>query len=149
MPTWSVISNNSSWKYRVRLAASRDRIQYPNAILHHQQQHSSKRNCCWIALFHRVLEELDSWLLIKIFIFTNSHNVWYNDTQKTKLCLYIDDFIVQYFLKEDVTHPKEVLEDKYIVTTDFSGTYFCGLDLQWDYVSGWVDISMLIFFNYV
>ena len=54
----------------------------------------------------------------------------------------MDDFGVQYFSKDDANHLIHVLQQKYIVTTDFKGKNFCGLDLTWDYVNGWVDIAM-------
>ena len=38
------------------------------------------------------------------------------------------------------------LQHKYVVTTDFTGKNFCGLNIEWDYVNGWVDILMT---NYV
>ena len=69
-------------------------------------------------------------------------NIWYHTERKTKFCLCVDDFGVQYFSKDDANHLIASLQEKYIVTTDFSGTNFCGLDIIWDYTNGWVDISM-------
>ena len=49
---------------------------------------------------------------------------------------------MQYFNKKDAEHLINTLQHKYVVTTDFNGKTFCGLDIEWDYVNGWVDISM-------
>ena len=72
-----------------------------------------------------------------------AQNIWYHTTKKTKFCLCVDDFGVQYFSQDDINHLINALQDKYIVTTDFSGNNFCGLDIKWNYVNGWVDISMI------
>ena len=69
-------------------------------------------------------------------------NIWSHTERKTKFCLCVDDFGVQYFCKEDANHLINALQQKYIVTTDFTGRNFCGLDITWDYVNGWVDIAM-------
>ena len=54
----------------------------------------------------------------------------------------MDDFGVQYFSIDDAQHLINSLQDKYTITKDFSGRNFCGLHLKWDYVNGWVDVSM-------
>ena len=74
-------------------------------------------------------------------------NIWAHETCKTKFCLCVDDFGVQYFSQEDVEHLLQALQDKYIIAKDFSGKIFCGLDITWDYVNGWVNISMKNYIN--
>ena len=59
-----------------------------------------------------------------------AQNIWYHETKRTKFCLCVDDFGVQYFSKEDITHLINALQDKYMITTDFSGKNFCGLDIH-------------------
>ena len=53
-------------------------------------------------------------------------NIWSHQDRRTKFCLCVDDFSVQYFCKEDADHLIKVLQEKYIVTTDFTGKKFCG-----------------------
>ena len=48
----------------------------------------------------------------------------------------VDDFGVQYFSKDDTEHLISALQEKCIVTTDYKGNNFCGLDIKWDYVNG-------------
>ena len=43
---------------------------------------------------------------------------------------------------EDSQHLIKSLQDKYTITKDFVGKKICGLDLKWDYINGWVDVSM-------
>ena len=69
-------------------------------------------------------------------------NIWSHKTRKTKFCLCVDDFGVQNFSKDDATHLIQALQEKYIVTTDFSGKNFYGLDITWNYTNGYVDITM-------
>ena len=71
-----------------------------------------------------------------------AQNILHHNTRKKFFCLCVDDFGVQYFNKKDAEHLINTLQHKYVVTTDFNGKTFCGLDIEWDYVNGWVDISM-------
>jgi len=69
-------------------------------------------------------------------------NIWSHSDRKTKFCLCVDDFGVQYFNDDDANHLIHALKKKYDITIDRSGKNFCGLHLEWDYAKGWVDISM-------
>ena len=69
-------------------------------------------------------------------------NIWSHETRKTKFCLCVDDFGVQYFSEQDAQHLMKALKNKYDITVDKKGTNFCGLNLNWNYTHGYVDISM-------
>ena len=69
-------------------------------------------------------------------------NIWKHESRKTKFCLCVDDFGIQYFNNDDANHLIESLKAKYQITIDKQGKNFCGLNLNWDYSNGWVDISM-------
>ncbi len=69
-------------------------------------------------------------------------NIWTHTSRRTKFCLCVDDFGVQYFNDQDADHLIQALRDKYEITIDKTGQKFCGLHLDWDYTNGWVDISM-------
>ena len=71
-----------------------------------------------------------------------AHNIWSHTSRKTKFCLCVDDFGVQYFSERDAQHLISALRDKYDITVDKKGTHFCGLNLAWNYTHGYVDISM-------
>jgi len=59
----------------------------------------------------------------------------------------VDDFGVKYFEIEDVYHLKETLEKIYTTKIDWSGANFLGLQLDWNYDRGYVDISMPQYIN--
>ena len=69
-------------------------------------------------------------------------NIWRHETRKTKFCLCVDDFGIQYFNKDDADHLINALQAKYIITIDTKGKKFCGLNIDWNYTNGWVTISM-------
>ena len=73
---------------------------------------------------------------------TQSPNIWYHHTRRTKFILCVDDFGVKYYSQEDVEHLKSALQQVYDVTTDYTGQNYCGLSLAWNYQAGHVDVSM-------
>ena len=54
----------------------------------------------------------------------------------------MDDFGIQYFNKDDADHLINALQSKYIITIATKGKKICGLNIDWNYTNGWVDISM-------
>ena len=69
-------------------------------------------------------------------------NIWSHTTRKTKFCLCVDGFGVQYFSKEDTTHLIQAPQEIIFNSTDFTGKKFCGLDITCNYTHGYVDITM-------
>lgn len=65
-----------------------------------------------------------------------------HQTRPISFCLVVDDFGVKYVGEEHAQHLIHVLEQKYIITTDWSGDLYVGLHLDWDYTYRTVDISM-------
>lgn len=57
-------------------------------------------------------------------------------------CLVVDDFGVHYVGREHAEHLLSALQDKYTVTTDWSGRKYLGLTLDWNYEDRHVDLSM-------
>ena len=54
-------------------------------------------------------------------------------TQPVAFCLVVDDFGVKYVGKEHAKHLIQTLQDvNYKITTDWDGTNFCGMTLDWD-----------------
>ena len=62
--------------------------------------------------------------------------IWKHSTRKTKFCLCVDDFGVQYFNEDDANHLIQALKEKYEIMVDFKGNNFCGLHLEWNYTNG-------------
>ena len=72
----------------------------------------------------------------------HAQNIWAHKTRRTKFCLYVDDFGIKYYSRDDAEHLISALKDAYTVTVDNTGGNFCGLHLEWNYTEGYVDISM-------
>ena len=72
----------------------------------------------------------------------NTVGMWKHKTKPISFCLCVDDFGIKYTNKKDAEHLLETLKTKYTVTTDWSGSNYCGLTIQWDYRNRHVDISM-------
>ena len=68
--------------------------------------------------------------------------LWQHKTRRTRFCLCVDDFGIKVFNKADAQHLLEALQSHYTITTDWTGSDYCGLHLKWDYDAGHVDISM-------
>ena len=66
-----------------------------------------------------------------------------HETRPVAFCLVVDDFGVKYVGKENAEHLINTLQDAdYVITKDWEGTKFCGIDLKWDYINRTLDISM-------
>ena len=69
-------------------------------------------------------------------------NIWTHDSLQTKFCLCVDDFGVKYTSTQDAYHLIESLQNYYDITIDWGGSNFCGLNIDWHYKNGYVDIYM-------
>jgi hypothetical protein len=54
----------------------------------------------------------------------------------------VDDFGVKYVGREHAEHLMACIKKKYNISSDWNGTDYCGLTLDWDYKSRTVDLSM-------
>jgi hypothetical protein len=54
----------------------------------------------------------------------------------------VDDFGVKYVGKEHTEHLIKALQETYEKSIDWSGSLYCGITLEWDYVKRTVDMSM-------
>jgi hypothetical protein len=68
--------------------------------------------------------------------------LWKHETRRTTFTLVVDDFGVQYFNKEDADHLISSIEANYPVKTDWTGSKYIGIDLDWDYTKREVKLSM-------
>jgi hypothetical protein len=71
-----------------------------------------------------------------------THGLWRHKTRPIVFTLVVDDFGVKYVDEGDVQHLLNALEEYYKVSTDWSGTQYCGLTLEWDYEKRTCDVSM-------
>ena len=66
-------------------------------------------------------------------------------THKTRpiwFTLTIDDFGVKYIGKEHAEHLMSVLKQHYKMEEDWKGELYCGISIKWNYIKGYVDVSM-------
>ena len=71
-----------------------------------------------------------------------SNGLWKHKTRPTIFALCVDDFGVKYFSRNDAEHLLNALREHYEISVDWKGTNYCGLTLDWNYLQGYVDISM-------
>ena len=81
--------------------------------------------------------------------------LWRHKWRPVTFVLIVDDFGIQYVQKRHADHLLEALQQDYKVTTDWTGTKFAGIDIEWDYkkrtcrlsMKGYID-EMLLKYNH-
>ena len=68
--------------------------------------------------------------------------LWKHKTRPIQFALTVDDFGVKYVGREHALHLKQVLEEHYKVTSDWTGTRYIGIHLHWDYDHNQVHLYM-------
>ena len=68
--------------------------------------------------------------------------MWHHKSRPTKFCLCVDDFGIKYWSKKDAEHLCEAIGSNFRYTVDYEGKNYCGLNIQWNYKRGYVDIEM-------
>ena len=71
-----------------------------------------------------------------------ANGLWKHVDRRTLFTLCVDNFGVKYDSMEDLNHLIKALKENYEITVDMEGRQFCGLQLDWNYKAGYVDISM-------
>jgi hypothetical protein len=73
---------------------------------------------------------------------THKHGLWTHDTCPMSFSLVVDDFGVQYVGREHAEHLMTCIKKNYTISSDWNGTAYCGLMLDWDYKDRTVDLFM-------
>jgi hypothetical protein len=68
--------------------------------------------------------------------------LWLHKTKPTAFSLVEDDFDVKYVTTADAHHLRNALLSHYEITTDWNGTVYSGITLDWDYNKRICDISI-------
>lgn len=71
-----------------------------------------------------------------------TQGIWAHKTKPTRFCLCVDDFGIKYYKKQDVEHLLTALRTHYKATLDWKGENYCGLNIDWNYAQGFVDIDI-------
>jgi hypothetical protein len=66
----------------------------------------------------------------------HTHGLWKHDTRPISFSLVVDDFRVKYIGREHAEHLMEC------ISSDWNGSAYCGLTLDWNYKNRTVDLSM-------
>jgi hypothetical protein len=65
-----------------------------------------------------------------------------HETRPVTFALVVDDFGVKYVDKANADHLVSAIQDLYTCTTDWTGSLYCALALNWDYQARTCDTSM-------
>ena len=68
--------------------------------------------------------------------------LWQHNTRLVQFTLVVDNFGVKYAGEEHANHLKQVLEEHYTRTCDWTGTHYIGITLDWNYTKRQVHLSM-------
>ena len=59
--------------------------------------------------------------------------LWRHKLRHVQFCLIIDDFGVEYVVKQHADHLATILKQYHNITEDWEGKKYPGIDLKWDY----------------
>ena len=68
--------------------------------------------------------------------------LWLHKTRPISFTLVVNDFGVKYMSKKDINHLFDIIKEKYPVKTDWNGSKYLGIDLEWYYDEWYVMLSM-------
>jgi hypothetical protein len=72
----------------------------------------------------------------------HTHGLWKHDTRRVSFSLVVDDFGVKYVGREHAEHLMACINKNYEIYSNWKGSAYCGLTLEWDYKNKTVDLSM-------
>jgi hypothetical protein len=73
---------------------------------------------------------------------THTQGLWTHDTRPIPFSLVVDDFGVKYVGREHAEHLMMCIKKNYNISSDWNGTAYCGLTLDWNYKNRTVNLSM-------
>jgi hypothetical protein len=73
---------------------------------------------------------------------THTRGLWTHDTRTISFSLVVDDFVVKYVGREHAEQLMACIKKNYSISSDWNGTAYCGLTLDWDYKNRTVDLYM-------
>jgi len=68
--------------------------------------------------------------------------LWRHKWRPISFVLIVDDFAIKYVGRRHAEHLLTSLQEHYKVTTDWTGSKFAGIDIQWDYVKRTCRLTM-------
>jgi hypothetical protein len=70
------------------------------------------------------------------------HGLSKHKTRPVWFSLVVDDFGIHYAGRENAEHLTTSIKKKYDISSDWTGSAYCGLKIDWNYTNGTVDLSM-------
>ena len=67
---------------------------------------------------------------------------WRHETKNISFPLIVDDFGIKCIRKENGEHLLNTLKKNYEVEVDWTGSLYCGIELNWNYERGWPNTKM-------
>ena len=67
--------------------------------------------------------------------------LWHHKWRPILFSIVVDDFGIKYVGKEHADHLIAAIEEKYEFSTNWGGTLYCGILINWDYANCTVDLS--------
>ncbi len=68
--------------------------------------------------------------------------LWCHVWQDISFCPVADNFGIKSASRNHVLHLKTTLEEHYTVTMDWDGSLFCGINIDWNYPAGTINLNM-------
>jgi hypothetical protein len=72
----------------------------------------------------------------------HTHGLWKYETRPVWFSLVVDDFGINYIGCDNAEHLMASIKNNYDISSDWTGSAYCSLKLDWDYIKGTVDLSM-------
>jgi hypothetical protein len=73
---------------------------------------------------------------------THTPGLWTHKTRDITFCFVVDDFGIKYTNRCHAEHLRTALQALYVVTTDWAGSLYLAMTIDWDYHNHTVDIFM-------
>jgi hypothetical protein len=73
---------------------------------------------------------------------THTPGLCTHSTRNITFSLVVDNFGIKYTNRDDAIHLFTVIEEVYTVTTDWTGSLYLSMTLNWEYICSTIDISM-------
>jgi hypothetical protein len=77
----------------------------------------------------------------------HTHGLWKHDNRPVSFSLLVDDFGVKYVGRENAEHLMACIKNNYDISSDWKGSAYCSLTLEWEYKNKTVDLSMPGYIN--
>jgi hypothetical protein len=72
----------------------------------------------------------------------HTHGLWKHETRPVWFSLVVDDFGIKYIGRDNAEHLMASIKKNYDISSDWTGSAYCGLKIDWDYINGTVDLYM-------